>query len=215
MRSTHLLALLALPLMLSACNSESRFLRDDPAFNHPISISSVPREHRIGLDLRGNLDAPADAWMAMAVDYTRRGDGRMTVSGNTRDVQIAARRLVDSGVPTNSLHLLPARSGERGVSIRYSSREATTNPCGTFATDGREWASLLNRPSSEWGCSTQNNLAAMISNPNDLIRRRGSETVYGAGPGRSTGSAADWGVYERPAVPAASASGNAASGGGR
>ncbi len=214
MKTKHILAALLLPLALGACGlsgTESRMLRDDPAFNHPISVGRAQREHVIGVDSRGRLDAAPEAWLGIATDYARRGWGKVYVSGSTGDVRAAARHLADAGVPVSSLHPMPERTTSRGVTVSYGGAEAHASPCGAFSSDAREPDSMWNNPSSEFGCATQNNLAAMLSDPRDLVRRRGSEGPYGAGPGRAGGRVQDYGVYERPA--AAAATGTSSTGG--
>ena len=215
MKTFPLLGALLLPMALGACGMappESRFYSDNPSFNHPIQVQRAEREHTFWVDARGRVDAEPEAWTAIATDYARRGWGKVRVIGHSGDVRTVARLLADAGVPVSALEPMPDRSAPRGVTVTYGGAEARGPSCGAFNSDAREPNSMWNVASSEFGCSTQNNIAAMISDPRDLMRRRGSEAPYGAGPGRAGGRVQDYGSYERPSLPTA---GGTSSGGGR
>jgi len=207
-RRLRLLAALAVPAaLLAGCAQHSRHLHEEAWANHPIRVDRADREHRV--PLREGA-APAGAWLAIAADHVRRGGGsEVRVRGHALDVRDASEALAAAGIPASALRPEPLRGARRGeVSVVFPVAEATPSPCGSFASDTREWHRWRNRPASEWGCATQHNLAVMLADPRDLERRRGSEGSYGAFPGRATGQVIQYGTYAPPPVPAATAGGS-------
>jgi pilus assembly protein CpaD len=85
------------------------------------------------------------------------------------DVHVALRQ---AGVSRNDVRFenYPARSGRAPIEIRSWAYVVEGPDCGAWPTNlARDYH---NAPYWNFGCATQNNLAAMIANPEDLIRPR-------------------------------------------
>lgn len=121
---------------------------------------------------KSRLSAFADA-------YLRYGHGPLTItmpSGaeNDLDSQEAAsdirKYLFAMGIPWSSMGGATYRtgqSGDRDLIISYTHYIATPSACGIW--DGIREADRRNVRSPNFGCSTMNNLAAMVSDPRDLV----------------------------------------------
>ena len=162
------------------------------AFNGPEQALSVAQQHPIAVDsqvvtLTIRDDASTDELSrldkarlrAFADSYLRNGHGPLTItapSGSSSDIhgqEVSAdvRTYLNSiGVPWSSMGGSSYRSGEtdgRDVIISYTHYVATPSPCGIW--EGLREADRRNIRSPNFGCATQNNLAAMIADPRDLI----------------------------------------------
>ena len=121
---------------------------------------------------KSRLSAFADA-------YLRYGHGPLTVtmpsgSENDPDSQEAAsdirKHLFAMGIPWSSMNGATYRtgnSGDRDLIVSYTHYVATPSACGIW--HGLREADRRNVRSPNFGCSTRNNLAAMVSDPRDLI----------------------------------------------
>lgn len=174
---------LAILLGLTACgvtfNAQDR--TRDVAAIHPISVDrqtlslTIPvdqtldglhREHQLALD-------------ALVTVYHRRGHGAITVTapaGTNRDIdaqQTAAdvrEALNRAGVDYRDIQGATYRAGgsPETVIVSFSQYVATGPECGAFA--GATRARLASELPPNFGCAAQVNLAAMISDPRDLLR---------------------------------------------
>ena len=92
-----------------------------------------------------------------------------TISHQVRDVLIA------SGVGAREIEFRGYKAGpnESGAPVRlaYNRVAARTEPCGPWTDDVSMTAK--NRNYGNFGCATQQNLAAMVENPLDLLYPRG------------------------------------------
>ena len=111
---------------------------------------------------------------AIAMDIIRRGHGIVIVSGPEK----ASKQVIDilSSESISRQNIVKRPSRENHVDIIFNTYEVKTPDCGKFTSDGNSIGSAYsdNRTSSEWGCSTQKNLSAIISDPLDLVRMRGT-----------------------------------------
>ena len=95
-------------------------------------------------------------------------------SGGGRGVAVAGaieRILVKQGVP-NSMIIQSTYSGDAQspVVVSYIRTWAVTQECGNWDEDLA--ATYSNSGYANFGCSVQNNVAAMVANPNDLVMPR-------------------------------------------
>ena len=140
---------------------------------HPISVDSqtvtmtmAPSAALSSLD-RARLRAFADAYM-------RDGHGALTLTspsgvdaGQAADVRAA---LSEFGVPAHSVAAASYRTGEGSTSdliLSYTHYIATPSACGVW--EGQRDRDFRNMRSPNFGCAAQNNLAAMIGDPRDLV----------------------------------------------
>jgi pilus assembly protein CpaD len=109
--------------------------------------------------------APQGAENAMAVSSARRQIRQELVAGG-----IPPRRIVDSSYPARG-------AGDAApIRLRFMATTATTNACGQWPEDLNDNA-FDNKNYYNFGCSQQNNLAAQIANPTDLIAPRAETPI--------------------------------------
>ncbi len=86
--------------------------------------------------------------------------------------------LVANGVPASLVVVAPYDAGgaeDAPIRIAYLAMAAHTNPCGRWPTDLAQ--SDNNANYENFGCATQNNLAAQVANPSDLLAPRGMTPI--------------------------------------
>jgi pilus assembly protein CpaD len=158
---------------------------DDYRTNHPIVVAE--KEETVDLpisrDSRGLSADQRSAVLGFMAGYDRRSGGAVHIlvpSGSANEVAAmdaaheAVRLLAEDGVPRNRIALLSyaAGAGEANAPIRlsYTALRASAGPCGRWPEDLLHNAQ--NRHYANFGCSYQNNLAAQIANPADLLTPR-------------------------------------------
>lgn len=154
---------------------------------HPIIVAEAPEilDIPVGSQTRSLSPDLADTIKAFARDARSRGDGGVEIlvpsgSSNETAALYVARQIrsaiVRAGIPGDmiSSHTYRADDPQEIAPIRlsYLRLQATANRCGLWKTDLAD--NLTNRDYSEFGCSTQSNLAAIVANPSDLIHPRAS-----------------------------------------
>jgi pilus assembly protein CpaD len=76
--------------------------------------------------------------------------------------------LVQSGISPSMISQKTYPGSAKGpVQLTYIRSIAVTKECGDWSSDMADTSS--NEPYSNFGCATQNNIAAMVVNPNDLV----------------------------------------------
>jgi pilus assembly protein CpaD len=196
---------LAVTVAVAACNTDRTLVTGsiphDYRERHPIRI--VEAEHDIQLLIgsgRGDLTAEQRAQVgSLAGSWHREGTGLITVevpkgSPNERAAQYAVREvrslLRASGVPARAIVTKPYVTPPESfgpIRVAYRRIEAQAGPCGLWPEDlgvsptpslERIPPQLDNRPHWNLGCSTQQNLAASVSNPQDLVQPRTETAAY-------------------------------------
>jgi pilus assembly protein CpaD len=193
--------------VLAACNRTDQIVTGsiptDYRERHPIRLTEA--EHAIQLLIgsgTGVLTADQRAQVAsMASAWRREGTGKLLIetpkgTRNQRAATYAAREVQSilraSGVPSRAVVAKSYVSHPESygpVRVAYLRIEAETDPCGTWPEDlGMSPIPSLqpvphtldNRPYHNLGCATQQNLAAMVENPEDLVQPRASTPAYAA-----------------------------------
>ncbi|MEZ5894818.1 MAG: CpaD family pilus assembly protein [Parvularculaceae bacterium] len=162
------------------------------AFNGPQEALTVAEEHPISVDsqtITMTIDL-ADAstelssidrarLRAFADSYLRNGHGALSVTtpsgvgsdGAAKDAAGKIRQaLFDQGVPWSAMQADAYAAGDRSrgdVILSYTHYVATPSACGVW--EGIRQRDYANRRTPNFGCSSQNNLAAMVADPHDLI----------------------------------------------
>ena len=159
---------------------------DDYRTNHPIAIneSVETMDIPVGINsahlpkgVKGNVNGFAQKFVASGADLiaivTPSGspnqDAATYASYEIRDV------LVASGIRPGSIDFRTyrAQSGENTAPVRlaYAAVTAKAAPCGPWPDQSARNGE--NRHYYNYGCATQGNLAAIVSNPLDLLYPRG------------------------------------------
>ena len=170
--------------LVSACGAAWNGANDTLSVTdrHPIAVDSQVVTLTIDVDPSVNeiRDIDRARLNAFANAYLVKGHGPITVtapSGGRDDLvaqELAAdvRQLLnDGGVSyeqmTGASYLANGAGNERQVVLSYTSYVATPSPCGVWTSEIKN--RYKNLPHPNFGCADQNNLAAMIADPRDLI----------------------------------------------
>lgn len=152
---------------------------------HPITVEAQAAEMEIAVGPQSValLRVDETRLRAFAGAYRTRGHGAMTVyvpsdtPNSMAAVQVMAdvhRVLTNEGLHPDAVQSRPYHPTTSGdwspIILSFTRYEASASPCGDWS---ESYTTRFNgNPSPNWGCATQNNLAAMISEPADLIRPR-------------------------------------------
>jgi pilus assembly protein CpaD len=166
-------------------------IENDYRVRHPISLAEA--EHGVEIPIGSgdySLRAGAlDAVRGFAQQYAAISTGVVQVSVPVGSINsVAARRalpairkaLVGAGVKANRIIMASydVASGNVSAPIRLSfvGVTAMTDQCGQWPQD-LMINSMENKNWHNFGCASQNNLAAQIANPNDLFTPRGETPI--------------------------------------
>ncbi|WP_224406665.1 CpaD family pilus assembly protein [Afifella sp. IM 167] len=182
--------------LLAGCQSRNinaaDLERHDYRLRHPIMVSEEPETLDIPIGMRGgHLSAELkDAIYDYALGYRDDGIGAVTVqvpSGSGNDIAAAAASrairaaVIEAGVEPGLVRVAAYPSmPERVAPVRlsYLKVKAVTPDCGAWPKDVT--ATMDNRNYYNFGCASQQNLAAMVANPADLVRPRPMSPASGA-----------------------------------
>jgi pilus assembly protein CpaD len=159
---------------------------DDYRTNHPIVIAEKEQvlDLPVGASDRGMTKMQRTALSGFLSNYDRSADpvlNILTPSGSLNELAAShaasdfanlARR---SGVPASrivvSSYQATSADSSEPVRITYAAMKAQTNKCGRWPEDLVSDTSE-NKHYANFGCSYQNNLAAQVANPADLLGPR-------------------------------------------
>jgi pilus assembly protein CpaD len=181
-RGFSLVAVLVAGSCAVPVTNDGNSVMEDGAVNHPISVE--PSYQSLKLNY-----APADSGISSAdqarfdtfvADYEAHGNGAIAVSapaGVNSQVMIGyfAQRINEMGVSKD--HILVAThdapESDQRVEINYVSYQAHSDKCG-------DWSENLgftadNLTPKNFGCAVQQNIAAQIADPRDLVAPRAME----------------------------------------
>ena len=186
-KSIHIAATALTLLSLGGCRSAFNGPKDawSEQSAHPITVGT----HLVSGDIhiaKGSTELSADdrdRITNLAADYHTRGTGKLVIAapegtgGDQAAMQLAAQMTniaLDQGVDAGSVEITgyhpAAGQSDAPVVVSFSVYEATPSAYGNW-TKNYAFAPL-NHDTPDHGCATQNNLAAMVENPRDLIAAR-------------------------------------------
>lgn len=163
---------------------------DDYRTNHPIVISQQEQklDLPVGAGDRGMTKSQRETLLGFLDGYDRSAAPVLTIavpSGSANEVAARsaardfARLAAASGISRNRIATLSYQAGGTDISapirVTYTSMKAHTDRCGRWPDDLLDTAE--NKHYANFGCSYQNNLAAQIANPADLIGPRKQATI--------------------------------------
>ena len=151
----------------------------DGAVNHPIGVEPSYQSLRLAYTSTDQGISSADqARFANFVSaYEAHGNGSIAVSApaganSQATIGFFAQRINDMGVSKD--HILvsthDAPDGDQRVEINYVSYEAHTGKCGDWSDNLSYTADNLTP--KNFGCAVQQNIAAQIADPRDLMQQR-------------------------------------------
>lgn len=163
---------------------------DDYRSNHPVVIAE--KEQKIDLAVgagdRGMTGSQRDALLGFLDGYDRSASPALTIqipSGSANEAAATAaggdfaRLALANGIKRDRIALVSYRAGSSETSapvrISYIAVKAQTDICGRWLDDLVDTSE--NKHYANFGCSYQNNLAAQVANPADLLGPRKSGDV--------------------------------------
>jgi len=179
----------AFALALAGCEiaSNDRAASTDVAARHPIEVTS--QTVRLPVFVAGaTLPAvDADRLAAFLDDFMRSGGGVLEVAAPQaagREAALAQATLVRDaalrrGVRPYEVQMrLTDDPAGAPVVVSYERYAARGPVCGDYSTN--DATNDRNTAHSNFGCSYQSNLAAMVANPGDFLRQRGEAPAEAA-----------------------------------
>ncbi len=150
---------------------------DDGAANHPITVE--PTYRALKLTYAGSLSPEDSANLTNFVgDYMARGNGAISISAPagpdaSQTITALGEQLVGMGVPRSHILVgVEERAGsDSRVEIGYVTYVAHTDPCGDWSVNAADTSENL--PMPNFGCAVQQNIAAQVADPRDLVEMRG------------------------------------------
>jgi pilus assembly protein CpaD len=160
---------------------------------HPILVSEEPSVLDIPVGMRATKLSPQiqRRMRSYVQDYRRTGTGSITIqvpSGSANEIaavsvgRSAGHTLRKLGVPAGRIRVAPYQVDDAGkvapVRLAFLKLKAHAPECGIWPEDLGHTAT--DRSYYNFGCANQQNLAAMIENPADLVRPRDMTPADGA-----------------------------------
>lgn len=158
---------------------------DDYRTNHPIVIAEKNEkiDLPVGAGDRGMTRSQRDTLLGFLDGYDKSAAPVLTISipsGSANEIAATAagrdfaRLAISSGISRNRIAMTTYQSASAEASapirVAYVSVKAQTDRCGRWPEDLLETSE--NKHYADFGCSYQNNLAAQMANPADLIGPR-------------------------------------------
>ncbi len=176
-------AMAASVLMAGSCAApmnDGKSLMADGIANHPIAIEPGMQSLRVSYAPNQGMSAGDASKLDMFLaDYRLHGSGSISISappGQASRPAIGwfAERIAASGVSRDKILVATRENpGDFKVELSYITYRAFTRPCGDWSENLANNASNL--PPKNFGCSIQQNVAAMIADPRDLQEPRAVE----------------------------------------
>jgi pilus assembly protein CpaD len=180
---------IALAASLAGCANRDSVtvgsIPDDYRTTHPIVIAEKNQkiDLPVGAGDRGMTGAQRDALLGFLDGYDKSAAPTLTIaapvgSANQLAAQAAsrdfARLAMAAGVKRNRIVMTAYQSAvpeaSAPVRVAFVAVRAQTDKCGRWPDDLLQTSE--NKHYADFGCSYQNNLAAQIANPNDLLGPR-------------------------------------------
>jgi pilus assembly protein CpaD len=175
-RDSLRVAVLAATLLAGSCTSEEARLSSDGAENHPILVAPSNQSLRLPFSApeAGLLPEDSARLEAFVGSYMSEGNGALSVSAPAGPDASAAlsyfgERLVQMGVPRSRILVGTRDVGgdDRRVELSYVGYAAHTEACGDWSVNLA--TTYANDTAPNFGCAEQQNIAAMVANPRDLV----------------------------------------------
>lgn len=170
-------ALLASAVALAGCQSDMNMADDEykPVSSierYPIKVAKVPMKLEVAPHKGGLQAQQISAIRNFARSASLAGVAQVTISrpsGGGASASVANEinaLLLDNNVPSARISHSTYRGSARApVIIAFTRAVAVTKECGDWS---RDMAYVGNGSHPNFGCATQNNIAAMMNNPNDV-----------------------------------------------
>ena len=189
---------LAAVLMAGSCaapTNDANHTMEYGAVNHPIEVEPSYQSMKLYYSPADTGISPADQarFEGFIKDYEAHGNGSIAVSApagmdSKAMIGFFAQRINDMGVPKD--HILVAShdapDGDMRVEINYVSYQTHTDKCGDWSEDLAYTADNLTP--KNFGCAVQQDIAAQVADPRDLLGPRPMEDANAARRGTVVGN---------------------------
>lgn len=149
---------------------------EDGARNHPILVEPSYRDLKVQFagGAEGMSADDAIKFDTFLADYRLHGNGSLGISvpngpASRAAITYFAERAAQTGISRDKI-LVSTRevaNGDTRINVTYIAYTARTQACGDWSEN--ESYTLDNRTPRRFGCSTQQNIAAMVADPRDLL----------------------------------------------
>ena len=161
----------------AAPTADPNGMMEDGAVNHPILVEPSFRDLKVSYGGAGMSDQDAVKFDAFLADYRVHGNGSLGISvpngAAARDaITFFAERAAATGISRDRILVSTrdAASGDNRVDVSYIAYTARTDKCGDWSENVAYTAD--NQTPRNFGCATQQNIAAMVADPRDLLGPR-------------------------------------------
>jgi pilus assembly protein CpaD len=179
MKLDYLLRALAVGSVLVAgsCSvaNDGSTISQDGARNHPIMVEPSYRDLKVQYSGADGMSAEEAAkFDAFVADYRVHGNGSLGISvasgaSSRAAITFFGERAALSGISRDKILVTTREAGNSDprVDVSYIAYTAHTKACGDWSED--ESFTVENHTSANFGCSVQQNIAAMVADPRDLL----------------------------------------------
>jgi len=173
-------------LMAGSCSvmNDGTTISEDGARNHPITVEPSYRDLKVQFGAGADGMSPEDAakFDSFLTDYRLHGNGSLGISvpsgaSSRAAITYFGERAAASGISRDKILVSTheAANGDRRVDVSYIAYTARTQSCGDWSEN--EAFTLENQTPRNFGCSVQQNIAAMVADPRDLLGPGGQGPV--------------------------------------
>jgi pilus assembly protein CpaD len=173
-------------LMAGSCSvmNDGATISEDGARNHPITVEPSYRDLKVqfGAGADGMSSEDAAKFDSFLTDYRLHGNGSLGISvpsgaSSRTAITYFGERAAASGISRDKILVSThdAANGDRRVDVSYIAYTAHTQSCGDWSEN--ESFTLDNQTPKNFGCSVQQNIAAMVADPRDLLGPGGQGPV--------------------------------------
>jgi len=173
-------------LMAGSCSvmNDGATISEDGARNHPITVEPSYRDLKVqfGAGADGMSSEDAAKFDSFLTDYRLHGNGSLGISvpsgaSSRTAITYFGERAAASGISRDKILVSTheAANGDRRVDVSYIAYTARTQSCGDWSEN--EAFTLENQTPRNFGCSVQQNIAAMVADPRDLLGPGGQGPV--------------------------------------
>lgn len=161
-----------------AIQNDGDTISSDPAVNHPIAVEPSFREIKLGYGgPEGMTTDDAVKFDAFLAEYRAHGNGSLGISvpagaSSRAATTFFAERAAATGIPRDKI-LVSAHdvaNGDQRVDVSFITYVARAGECGDWSENMS--FTMENHTAKNLGCATRRNLAAMVSDPRDLLGPR-------------------------------------------
>jgi pilus assembly protein CpaD len=165
-------------LVAGSCSmaNDGNTISEDGARNHPIAVEPSYRDLKVQYmgGAEGMTAADVAKFDAFVADYRVHGNGSLGISvpsgaGSRAAISFFGERAALSGISRDKILVTTREAGNSDprVDVSYIAYTAHTQACGDWSDD--ESFTMENHTSKNFGCAVQQNIAAMVADPRDLL----------------------------------------------